>query len=282
VVVVALVAGMFEHFTSAIIYNLAVLTGLAMALAMAPDEEPAAGDDGSAGHPGIMSNKAKIMIVRMRNLLIAMFPSVHAFGSWLRFAVIDSWRIRKSGLRAPLPRWLKAAKMKAIVDDLRPELFVETGTYLGDTVWLLRNTVKDIVSIEVEPTLARVAQNRFRHWGNVRILTGDSGQLMRGLVDEIRIRKAVFWLDGHYSSGITGRGSSDCPIIGELTAILPALTEGSLIIIDDARCFTGEKDYPSIESLRQLADGHHCQVRVDDLADHILIARDVGASSRGP
>ena len=61
--------------------------------------------------------------------------------------------------------------------------------------------------------------------------------------------------DGHYSSGITFKGDKDCPVEEELNAIKENIDnfENVCILIDDVRCFVGDKpefsDYPSIDYL---------------------------------
>ena len=50
---------------------------------------------------------------------------------------------------------------------------------------------------------------------------------------------AHFWLDGHYSAGVTLRAPQETPIIDELAAIAAALPQlGRVaVMIDDLRCF---------------------------------------------
>jgi hypothetical protein len=62
----------------------------------------------------------------------------------------------------------------------------------------------------------------------------------------------LFWLDGHYSGGITAKGPLDTPIVKELDSILNHSVTGHVILIDDARCFVGENDYPTIDELREI------------------------------
>jgi hypothetical protein len=61
----------------------------------------------------------------------------------------------------------------------------------------------------------------------------------------------LFWLDGHYSGGVTGIGSLETPIIKELQTIFNhPLSKKHVILIDDARLFNGTRDYPKIEELQ--------------------------------
>jgi hypothetical protein len=66
-----------------------------------------------------------------------------------------------------------------------------------------------------------------------------------------RINKpCLFWLDGHYSAGGTAKGEKNTPIMEELTAIHFHPVKNHIILIDDAREFYGENDYPTIQELR--------------------------------
>nr|VFK13685.1 MAG: hypothetical protein BECKLPF1236A_GA0070988_100932 [Candidatus Kentron sp. LPFa]VFK29804.1 MAG: hypothetical protein BECKLPF1236C_GA0070990_1009510 [Candidatus Kentron sp. LPFa] len=47
---------------------------------------------------------------------------------------------------------------------------------------------------------------------------------------------AVFWLDARYSVGSTAGADDQCPLIGELEAIV-ARPYGDFVLIDDVRLF---------------------------------------------
>lgn len=126
---------------------------------------------------------------------------------------------------------------------------METGTFRGDTIWYFRNRFQRIFSIEVQPQLAALAAERFVRLRHIEIIEGDSATRLAEVVAKID-GPVMFWLDGHYSAGITGRGASDCPIWGELDAIVGKLRHPFLILIDDARCFGVDDGYPSLEELR--------------------------------
>jgi hypothetical protein len=79
-------------------------------------------------------------------------------------------------------------------------------------------------------------------------LQGDSGNVLNQVLAEIS-QPALFWLDGHYSEGITAKGEKECPIIEELSCIFKSKRLNHLILIDDARLFIGRNDYPTIQEL---------------------------------
>jgi hypothetical protein len=126
-------------------------------------------------------------------------------------------------------------------------VLIETGTFLGDMVEAQRSNFKKIFSIELQHDLAEKAKERFKDMDHIRILEGDSGRLLKTILIEVK-EPAIFWLDAHYSGGLTARGESECPIYQEIDAIF-ATKENHLLLIDDARLFNGEGDYPTIDQL---------------------------------
>jgi hypothetical protein len=130
------------------------------------------------------------------------------------------------------------------------DTLVETGTYLGDTLYMLYPDFEKLYSIELSPHFHARAQQRFRRMPNIHLLQGDSGKEMASLVPRLQ-KPALFWLDGHYSGGATAKGDKECPVLEELDAIFRS-PHNHVIYIDDARLFTGNDDYPSLDELWQL------------------------------
>ena len=125
---------------------------------------------------------------------------------------------------------------------------VETGTYLGDMVEAQKRRFKNIVSIELSNALFDKANERFKNEKNICIMFGDSGKVLIDVMSKLN-EPAIFWLDGHFSEGITAQGEKECPIFEELNAILNAPQLRHVLLIDDARLFVGKNDYPTIEEL---------------------------------
>lgn len=162
--------------------------------------------------------------------------------------------------------------------EYNPGLFIETGTFLGDTVEYFKNKFSSLISIELSEELAAKAQKRFEADKQVKIVQGDSSKVLPGLLSNIKT-PVLFWLDGHYSSEFfvndefikTARGESNTPIIQELKIILSSV-EDPLILIDDARLFNGQNDYPTIKEIVQLVQESNKQLSVlvsDDII-HII------------
>ena len=128
------------------------------------------------------------------------------------------------------------------------ETLVETGTYLGDMVEVQKKFFKKIYSIELSTKLYEMAKTRFSKDSNVEIVQGDSGRILSTIVSKLD-SSAIFWLDGHYSAGITAKGDKECPIYEELDAIFKGRVNNHILLIDDARCFIGQGDYPTINEL---------------------------------
>ncbi len=128
---------------------------------------------------------------------------------------------------------------------------VETGTYLGGMIHALRGDFDRIHSVEVDDALHRLALRRFAGVPNVTLHHGDSATVLPRILDSLG-GPAVFWLDGHYSGGVTSMGAKETPIVEEVTALLAHPIRGHVILIDDARCFGTFPDYPTLDALRAM------------------------------
>jgi len=148
--------------------------------------------------------------------------------------------------------------------------FIETGTYLGDMVEATRRHFDHVWSIELGDDLYDAASRRFRAWPTVTIVHGNSAialaEILAGLSGP-----CLFWLDGHFSGGITARGLLDTPIIAELDSVLQRSGLDDVLLIDDARLF-GQGDYPTLDRLATMLAEHRrgwrFEVRGDIIRAH--------------
>jgi len=118
------------------------------------------------------------------------------------------------------------------------DVWIETGTYLGRTTEWLAGFEKSVITIEAQPFLARFVANRLRSKTNVRVIQGLSEVIFADLLPQLS-GSVSFWLDGHFSAGITGLGLSNTPIRRELSLIedYRGRLEEVTVLVDDFRCF---------------------------------------------
>ncbi|MGI8791954.1 MAG: hypothetical protein ACR2H3_02040 [Acidimicrobiales bacterium] len=112
---------------------------------------------------------------------------------------------------------------------------VETGTYLGNSAARLASTLGQCTTIELSEKLAADATTRFAGDSTVTVLQGSSGDLLPELcagLDE----PTFFWLDGHWSGGVTAGDGQPCPLRDELAALAKSDLAGQHVVaVDDAR-----------------------------------------------
>jgi hypothetical protein len=112
--------------------------------------------------------------------------------------------------------------------------FVETGTYLGETVNNVADLFDRCITIELSDELYARATMRFATMRHVQCCHGDSGALLSSIVPTIN-GPALFWLDAHTSGPGTASAGYD-PIAHELDAIFTHSDRRHVILIDDADC----------------------------------------------
>ncbi len=161
---------------------------------------------------------------------------------------LKEWQ--KDGTNWPLAHLGKRNVVEQYMKNSFLEVFVETGTYKGDMIYGALHRFKDIYSIELNNTLYSRARKRFSGYPNVHIIQGQSGEILPTILKNIN-KPCLFWLDAHYSGGSTAKGKFETPIMQEMRCILNhAKADDHVILIDDARCFTGDNDYPTITQLK--------------------------------
>lgn len=174
------------------------------------------------------------------------------------YEVLKFYRDRKAlrtwekiGRSSPPPHVVKETLIRDYARAFNTRIMVETGTYLGDMVYAMRKSFSRILSFELDEALCEQARQRFAADDHIEIIQGDSGKLLADYLTNINER-CLFWLDGHYSGGVTARGELNTPIKSELEHIFAHPVAGHVILIDDARCFTGQSDYPTLDELQRL------------------------------
>jgi hypothetical protein len=178
-----------------------------------------------------------------------LYPWVQTGREWFQSRrELDRWV--DAGCEGAAPHRVKQGLVRSYARRYRCRVLVETGTYLGEMVHAMRHDFDRIFTIEVDEALAKMARRRFAGRANVCVLQGDSAVVIADVLRELR-EPALFWLDGHYSGGITGMGAKETPIVEEVEAIFAHAVKEHVLLIDDARCFGTLPDYPTLEAFRE-------------------------------
>ena len=90
--------------------------------------------------------------------------------------------------------------------------FIETGTFMGDTSFIASGIFGAVHTIELSNELYQKAVKRFEGRSNIRVYQGDSSRLFPQILGALTGNN-LFWLDGHYSEGVTAKGEDNTPII---------------------------------------------------------------------
>ena len=145
--------------------------------------------------------------------------------------------------------------------------WVESGTYLGTTTKFLSLHFPKVHSIEPDKELFELNVKKFKD-SNVELYNGISEDVLPILIQNIK-DSCNFWLDGHYSGGITFKGPKDCPVVEELGIIKKELSRlvEVVILIDDVRCFLPGsqvmEEYPPLDFLVDWARNNNLSWRIE-------------------
>jgi len=177
-----------------------------------------------------------------------------------------------NGRPDPPPPLAKQEMLRDYAKSYGLDVFVETGTFLGDTVEALRRNFRIVHSIELSRKFFELSRRRLEGAPNVELHLGDSSKVLLEIVPKID-GPALFWLDGHYSGGETAKGDSNCPVRAELKAIFAGMKHPFVVMIDDARCFRNPEatDYPSIQEIEGMVGDEKPDMKVAIAMDCIRI-----------
>jgi hypothetical protein len=157
--------------------------------------------------------------------------------------------------------------------------FIETGTFVGDTIASLQQDFDKLISIELSEELYNKSRLRLGAFPNVELIRGDSAGRLAQALNQCNGGNSLVWLDAHYSGGVTAKGNENTPIIQEIDSVTRCGTGLDVILIDDLRLFWDVKDgflqhesvggYPPasaiVEQLNRQEDRYDCFVLLDAL-----------------
>ncbi|REJ66420.1 MAG: hypothetical protein DWQ31_15270 [Planctomycetota bacterium] len=117
----------------------------------------------------------------------------------------------------------------------RATAFVETGTFHGTTTRWASDHFEIVHTIERAQGLYDLHSQELAKIEGVTPHLGDSRDVLPQIVRELGDRRAVHWLDGHWSGGETAGESDECPLLDELRCLSGRADD--ILLIDDARLF---------------------------------------------
>lgn len=171
---------------------------------------------------------------------------------------------------------MDAGLVAALRSCLSLSVFVETGTFRGDTLASLSSSFPELHSVELSPEYFAAAQKRFTAVPHVHLHHGDSPRVLAKLVPQIAEKSVLYFLDAHWCVAADTAGeASQCPLLEEIRAI-GSLNAESLVIIDDARLFLAPPLAPHeisqwpdfqdvLDALRAASPSHRAMVLNDNI-----------------
>lgn len=149
------------------------------------------------------------------------------------------------------------------------DVFVETGTHLGSTLYEAGKVFKRTRSVDINrETAVRASQL----CPSAEVWVGDSGDRIYTMIADLDGCRVCFWLDAHATDASITK--DQCPLLGEIEAIAHMDWEYTpLILIDDAPCFGASEpmfqghipaQWPSLDRIKEVL-GARWSVAVEGL-----------------
>jgi hypothetical protein len=148
------------------------------------------------------------------------------------------------------------AKQRHLLHTLRARghrIFVEAGTYKGETTAFFVPHADQVISVELHDGLFAAARQRFAKHTNVTLIHGDSLVEIPKIVANCSTPPLVF-LDGHFSGPGTAEGEEMEPAESTLRRLADVSPAGTTIVVDDLRFFgSGLAGFPQLDAITAAA-----------------------------
>lgn len=153
--------------------------------------------------------------------------------------------------------------------------FLETGTFKGGTVDVVRNIVNSVHTCEPAEKYYNFSKDRFSAYSNVEVYNEDSLSFLKRFTS---LSNKIYWIDSHFKGGDTFGSENPCPLIDELEIILPTFSESDILLIDDSRLFTmpnisvDHKKWPDLVSIVNVLKRFNCKLYID--SDVLIVGKE--------
>ena len=179
----------------------------------------------------------------------------HFIWSFKNRKSLKNWRARN--FSPPSPDVIKHQIL--MNNNLKDSLWIETGTYYGETTKLLSKISKKTISIEADKNLFEISNKILKNFKNVEILNGKSEDLLDKVISKnLNFKNVCIYLDAHLcqdhlkNTKTFGNENTATPILNELEIVSKyvASFEKIVVLIDDIRLFQGKfQNYPDKNAL---------------------------------
>jgi hypothetical protein len=189
---------------------------------------------------------------------------------------LKNWH--KRNFRSPSPSFIKLKILNS--ENMNNCLWIETGTYYGETTYFLSKIAKKVISVEADERLFNLASSKFKLFRNVEIFLSKSEEILEKiLIKEKDFKNLCIYLDAHLcidhikKIDTFGSKNTSTPIVKELEIIEKNLKnfKSIKIFIDDIRLFNlNYHNYPNINEIVDWCKKNQLQWTIEQ---DILIAK---------
>ena len=167
---------------------------------------------------------------------------------------LNNWY--KRNFSSPSPEFVKHQVIKKY--NLQKSLWIETGTYYGDTTKILSDIAEKVISIESDKRLYDLAIKKFENSKKINVINGESQNLLQDILKNESYKNLCLFLDAHTcldhitNKLISKNETLETPIMIELNIIESYIKKFNNvnILIDDIRLFDGKtQNYPNINEI---------------------------------
>jgi hypothetical protein len=168
--------------------------------------------------------------------------------------LIDLYRLIRFDIRNPYS-YSKYRNIAALKKRTGAEVFVETGTFLGNTAYRCSKLFDTVITVELDRHLYEQARRYLASRKNVECIQGDATNELSKILSRKALNNVLIFLDGHFSGGNTALGEQPEPACDEIKSLKPHKKKIVGVIVDDFREFGSANGWPRrSDLLREVED----------------------------
>jgi len=134
-------------------------------------------------------------------------------------------------------------------------IFIETGTYGGQTAYNASLCFKEVYTVELVPKIYQSAKERFKNSKNIHFYCDYSSEFLKQILPSLKNKKIILFLDAHGSGGETAMLPGREVLFNELAAVKEVGITNLIILIDDIRAYLPQPvDLMIKESILEIND----------------------------